>query len=247
MSRWRQTTLRAARAAGLEPRLRRVQAALEPKTARRDRRDNEHLRVLLAGALAADADCIDVGANVGEVLSDIVRLAPRGRHIAYEPLPDLAERLRERFPGVEVRNAALSDHEGEATFHRVKRAAAHSSLSPLDHSGDELEPFTVALETLDSSLPDGLAPAFVKIDVEGAEEQVLLGALETLRAHQPIVVLEHGAGAAYFGTTSERIHELLGDGAGLRVFDILGNGPLDGPAFAAEVAGGEVWTFVARA
>lgn len=247
MSAWRQTTLRAARAAGLEPRLRHLQATLEPKSKRRDRRDREHLRVLLAGALTADAACVDVGANVGEVLRDIVRIAPQGRHVAYEPLPDLAERLARDLPQVDIHNAALSDHEGEATFYRVKRHSARSSLSTLDHSGDELETFTVALEMLDSSLPDGLAPAFVKIDVEGAEEQVLLGGLQTLRAHRPIVVFEHGAGAEHFGTSSERIHQLLAEGAGLRVFDIDGDGPLDAPAFAAKVAHGEVWTFVARA
>src|SRR5688572_29459945 len=82
---------------------------------RRDRKDASHLRCLLAWTLKEDSNCVDIGSYRGEVLAEIVRLAPRGRHIAFEPLPAQAERLRAAFPGVEVRNAAVSDKTGEAS------------------------------------------------------------------------------------------------------------------------------------
>jgi FkbM family methyltransferase len=62
--------------------------------------------------LREDADCLDVGAHAGSVLREIVRLAPRGRHVAWEPLPGLAAGLRADFPGVAVREAALADQAG---------------------------------------------------------------------------------------------------------------------------------------
>jgi FkbM family methyltransferase len=243
---WRQRVLEAARRAGAEPALRRAQYALENKTMRRDRRDGDHLKVLLAAVLAPDADCVDVGANLGTVLREMLRCAPDGRCVAFEPLPDLAARLRDEFPAVEVHNAAVSDHRGEATFYRVPAAASQSSLSPKAREETALEPFSVELMDLDSALPDGFAPALIKIDVEGAEEQVLRGARETLARHRPVVVLEHGDRAEHFGTTSATIHGLFAD-AGLRVYDIDGNGPLSVGEFGAIVERGDVWTFVARA
>src|SRR5437868_6562966 len=74
---------------------------------RRYRLDEAHLRLLLAWALDEGANCVDVGANVGDVLRDIVRCAPRGKHIAFEPLPDLQAQLCRDFPSVEVHRLAL--------------------------------------------------------------------------------------------------------------------------------------------
>ena len=59
---------------------------------------------------------LDVGAHEGSFLAHMVRLAPEGRHVACEPLPDYAARLRSGFPGVTLHEAALSDAEGTASF-----------------------------------------------------------------------------------------------------------------------------------
>jgi FkbM family methyltransferase len=240
----RHQLIAAARRLGVEDVLRSAHS-LRSRDARRDRRDMRQLRLLMALTLAEDACCVDVGANVGVVLRDIVRYAPRGRHLAFEPLPELAERLAREFPQVDVRRAAASDRVGEATFHRVRDRDTRSSLSPLDFDHERLEPLTVALQDLDSALPADLAPALVKIDVEGAEEQVLRGAAGTLATHRPTVVLEHNASARHFGTSSSTIHALLAS-AGLRVFDIDGRGPYDAAALERTVDSGRMWTFVAH-
>jgi FkbM family methyltransferase len=241
----RQRLILLARRLAIEDALREVHS-LRSREARRDRRDMRALRRLMALTLAEDACCVDVGANIGAVLRDMVRLAPRGRHIAYEPLPDLAAQLAREFPQVDVRNAAASDRTGEATFHRVRARDTRSSLSPLDYPPAQLERFTVRLEDLDSNLPDGLAPALIKIDVEGAEEQVIRGAMQTLSRHRPTVVLEHNASARHFGTSPATVHALLTE-AGLRIFDIDGNGPYDAAALERRVRSGSMWTFVAHA
>lgn len=246
MSSARQQILAAARRAGVEPQLRRAQRALAPRTERRDLRDRDHLRLLMALWLPADASCIDVGANIGEVLGTMVELAPNGRHVAYEPLPELAAELARRFPGVDVRQAAAADRSGTETFHRNTEANTRSSLSPLDVPAESLESFAVPLERLDDALPAGFAPALLKIDAEGAEGLVLAGAQRVLAEHGPVVVVEHGAAAvANFGQTSRDVFGLL-TAPGLRVFDIDGGGPLDEAAFVAAATAGRLWTFVAH-
>jgi FkbM family methyltransferase len=240
----RQQVLRVARRLGAEPHLRRAQEALAPWEIWRNRRDDAHLRAVMAAVLAPDSNGIDVGANIGEVLSTLVRLAPQGRHIAYEPLPELAGALAERFPGVDVRCAALAGAPGEATFYRRADAPSRSALRPL---GGPTEPLPVRLEALDDSLPDGYVLHFLKIDVEGAELAVLEGALRTLRRDRPVVAFEHGSTALEYGTTHGMVHDLLCGEAGLRIFDMDGDGPFDRATFE-RVADppGRRWNFLAR-
>jgi FkbM family methyltransferase len=211
----------------------------------RDRRDYEAMRVLFAGALAPDSNCVDVGCSLGVVLNAMLQCAPHGRHIAYEPAPDLCADLATRFPHVDVRNAALSNQSGEREFVHLPDRIGYShflgdgeSRTPL--SGDAI---VVRVETLDSALPEGYAPTLVKIDVEGAELEVLEGAECMLATCRPIVVFEHGAGRP---DVSRELFELVSERAGLRVYDIDGNGPMTRQRFLEVVSQRHVWNFIAR-
>jgi FkbM family methyltransferase len=214
---------------------------------RRDRCDDEHMRMLFAFLLAPDSNCIDVGAYEGKILADMVRLAPRGKHIAYEPLPHMHEKLIARFPHVDVRRAALSNFTGRTSFRHVKSSAAYSGFEERNYPGpQEIETIQVDTEELDSSLPPGYAPALIKIDVEGAELQVLEGAKRTIIEHKPTVIFEHGVGAPGYGTHPSDVFKLLSD-AGLRIFDIDGNGPYRLEDFEHPTSRSvPIWNFVAH-
>jgi FkbM family methyltransferase len=175
---------------------------------------------------------MDVGANRGDMLELMLRYAPAGRHIAFEPVPALAAQLRTRFAQVEVREAALASAPGREAFtHDVEMPTwsrlGHTPTAP----GRRTEVLEVATDRLDSALPDGYAPDLIKIDVEGAELQMLEGAAQTLATHRPTMVFEHSSGSApHFGTTPMDVLDLLAE-VGMRVFDLDAGGPYDRAAF----------------
>lgn len=215
---------------------------------RRNRRDEEHLALLLAYTLSPASNCIDIGAHTGHILRQMVRLAPEGRHIAYEPLPDLAAGLRSAYPDVTVRQAALSDAAGQVSFVHVVSQPGYSGLRERDYPGEEtVQRLTVEAVRLDDDLPADHVPDLIKIDVEGGEGLVMAGGMDTIRKHKPIVFFEHGAGSSdHYGTTSSDIHRMLVEDAGLRIFDVDGGGPYSRMEFEA-LFDQPIWNFVAHA
>jgi FkbM family methyltransferase len=226
--------------------MREARSAFDP-LARREQRDDHGLQVVLASVLRTDASAIDVGANEGDVLASIVRLAPRAKHVAFEPIPTLHASLAARFPNVDVRCAAVSNMAGTSEFTQVLDAPAYSGLrqrSDLPPEAQRVQQVSVRTERLDDLLDDGFAPTLIKIDVEGAELGVMQGAMETLERYRPHVVFEHGAGGAdLYGTQPAQVFELL-DGVGLRIFDLDGSGPYSRAHFEATFTE-PIWNFLA--
>lgn len=223
-------------------------SAAEAAALDREAIDNRNLELLIGFVLRADSNCIDLGANQGRFLAQMVARAPLGRHVAFEPLPALAAELREAFPHVEIHEAAVADVAGEAEFVSVAEDPAYSGLRERRYPDASWHTtrIPVRVEVLDEQLPEDYVPTLVKIDVEGAELGALRGALHTIRRHRPYVVFEHGLGASdRYGTTPEMVHELLTEQAGLRVFDMDATGPLSAEQFASLYHSGTRWNFFA--
>ena len=213
----------------------------------RNDRDDANLRFLLACILRADSNCIDIGAHTGSVLSEMVRIAPGGSHIGFEPLPDLASRLRHDFPNVEILETALADEKGELTFVHDLTNPGYSGLREREYptADEETETIKVNVDRLDDVLPKGFVPHFIKVDVEGGELGVFRGGVETLRKNKPVIWFEHGIGAAdYYGARSEDIYDLLVPDVGLRLYDADGNGPLSRSGFV-DLFSAPIWNFLA--
>lgn len=234
---------------GIDGQLRSLRAtfALNPMY-RHDRAESRQLRSLLETMLSKNSNCIDIGAYRGRVLTEIVQVAPGGKHIAYEPLPHIHDYLVKRFPSVDVRLAAVSNEDGETSFTYVKNAPARSGFRERTSSEpQQIEKLAVRTEALDSSLPAGYVPGLIKIDVEGAERLVIEGAIKTITKYKPVIIFEHGRGGApYYGTQPRQVYELLHDEAGLNIYDLDGNGPYSLDQLEEAYARDERWDYVAH-
>jgi FkbM family methyltransferase len=205
---------------------------------------------IMGRVLRPDSNAVDVGAFEGGMLKHMIRLAPEGRHVAFEPLPDHSAALSARFPQVQVHGCALGAAPGEADYVRVLQFPALSGLTRRpDLDGRATETIRVRVETMDRMIPRDLPVSLIKVDVEGGELGVFRGARETLRKNRPIVVFECGLAAAAAGATPDAIHEALAEvgllASTLRAW-LAGSVPLSREEFRDAVLGDHEFYFVAH-
>lgn len=146
----------------------------------------------ILGSLRADDVLFDVGANIG-LVSLIVASQPQfrnGQVHGFEPEPRNLEHMQRniRANGLESRvqahGVALSKEEGTAElFVRGQAGEGRHSLVAERGSTGAIE---VALTTMDKFCQAyDVAPTVVKIDVEGAEGEVLAGMGALFERHRP--------------------------------------------------------------
>lgn len=161
----------------------------------------------------------DVGANMGVFSFAAAAVAgSTGRVVAFEPDTWLVLRLRESAriqpassAPVRVVPCAVSAANGLREFTIARRARSSNHLTEYGHSqaGGAAETQTVPAISLDWALEFLPPPDVIKIDVEGAEEEVLRGAAKVL-ARGPTILCEVS------GEASAAVTELL---AGYRLRD----------------------------
>jgi FkbM family methyltransferase len=127
---------------------------------------------------------LDVGANVGAYALLFGRwVRPGGRVYAFEPAPDAFDGLSRHVAlnglgdVVTPVRAAAAGASGTASL-RVDGISGANRLSEGDGGGSiDVEAVTID----DFCARKGIRPSIIKIDVEGAELEVLRGARETIR------------------------------------------------------------------
>jgi FkbM family methyltransferase len=131
----------------------------------------------------------DVGANVGfYTLLASACVGPKGRVIAFEPLPENIALLKQHVrlnhcSNIEIHPCAISDQSGKLRFQCGKSC----ETGRISDQGD----IEVAAVSLDEFIytSGNPVPSVVKIDVEGAEVHALRGACRLIRQSPPVIFL----------------------------------------------------------
>lgn len=176
--------------------------------------DPFHLLVRNCPSLFRDATILDIGANIGYTALLFSRAAAASSDIiAFEPDAECLVSLRHNCSRdiaagrITVVEAAVGDRNGEIEFwrnlanssdNRTVTSAFKEHLRDLPEGDVQVR--RVPLITVDSYLaghPPRRPIRFIKLDVQGFEQQVLLGMKETVdRSTGLVVALEYGPDCA---------------------------------------------------
>jgi FkbM family methyltransferase len=153
----------------------------------------------------------DVGAHVGYCTLAMAKwVGASGSVVAIEAEPRNVALLRKNVENngirtVTVLESAIGDACGTVDFAAFDGCSTVGHIHT-DNSPDDARVVTVPITTIDKMVLDHAFPApdLIKLDVEGAETAVILGALSTLAQHTPVIIAELRLGSTY-----EEIQDLL--------------------------------------
>jgi FkbM family methyltransferase len=150
----------------------------------------------LCGLLKPGMTALDIGANTGYFSLAFSRaVGPSGKIYSFEPLPAnftlLQEHLRlNGIANVFASELCIAAKGGETEFSSNVNAVANTFIvsSPVFQNSSRIRVKTASLDEL---LSTGriTAPSLIKIDVEGAEYEVLQGAIDLLTSWKPILFI----------------------------------------------------------
>ena len=149
---------------------------------------------LFASTIRPGMTVFDIGAHAGYFTLIASKLVGGSGHVvAFEPAPRNLRYLRRHLSlnhvsNVTVVEVAVSDRAGVGRFD----VGAESSLGRLDPAGT----MDVRTTTLDELVTGGSVPSphVLKLDIEGAESDALVGAAAILREARPAIFLAtHGS------------------------------------------------------
>ena len=139
----------------------------------------------------------DIGANIGFFSVIAAQLVgPKGQVYAFEPVPDNISLLEHNlalngFRQAQVLQYAISNRTGKGEL-LLADWNGGATLSAASAPPDLKGALTVDLVTIDALVTQKNigAPTLAKIDVEGAELDVLEGMVETIETYHPVIIFE---------------------------------------------------------
>ena len=161
-------------------------------------RNIENELLLIQYLLDSESTFIDVGANLGQYIFKAEGIVPSSNIFAFEPHPALNKRLSKLFSRIQLSQDALSDSEGNTQFKIPyfnnreihTRGTLKTEHVEIEETNSVL--IDVHISTLnkfaETSKIDKIS--LVKIDVEGAEFDVMNGANEMIEKFRPVFIIE---------------------------------------------------------
>lgn len=144
-----------------------------------------------------DSVMLDIGANLGFYSAALEDIFGPDKIYLFEPLPELYQKLKYRFRESKVFDIALSNTSGRQKIsvpiingRLYKTRATLNNHNEIDQTGSK--DIEISLRPLDFLVNDEIEGhiGLIKIDVEGHELQVIEGATDTIKGHQPLLLVE---------------------------------------------------------
>jgi FkbM family methyltransferase len=165
----------------------------------------EGLSSIFLTNITAGMTVFDIGAHFGYFTLLSAWLVGAGGQVhSFEPTPSTFEVLQSNAAGrgnIHLNNLALFNRADELTFHDFGlefsqyNSLTDGRISQEDRRRTPPRPYTVKTVTVDQYVSDtGAWPAFIKIDAENAELEILQGMERTLTEIKPMITLEVGDG-----------------------------------------------------
>lgn len=168
---------------------------------------------------------IDIGGYVGDFAFKMHQLLPEAKIYAFEPLRDTFEKLTAtlaKIPNAKAYNFAMGEAKGKTVIYRNAFNPCSSLLEVGSNLKEQLPftqdtyPETIEIETLDNMAQelDLQENIFLKVDVQGFEDKVILGGMNTL-AKVKLISIETSfqelyVGQALFGDIYKLLVDRLG-------------------------------------
>jgi FkbM family methyltransferase len=158
--------------------------------------------------------CYDIGGYRG-YMTGVLALAGASRVIVFEPVPENVARLKrlaDLNPSlrIQVEQLAIGAEDGDVHFKvmadRSMGKLANSSFQEHRHAERDILVEVAQLDTV-VFRRNSPRPNLIKIDVEGAELDVIEGASRTMRECRPVVLLEAHS-LALAAACQQKFHQL---------------------------------------
>ena len=165
----------------------------------------------------------DVGSNNGDYSLLFNQICPGAKIFAFEPNPYLTKiaikKIKE-FQNVKIIQKAVGNLNSSTTLNIDQNSSLTTSLAIANKNsttykikkflyGNELKKLTtIKIIKLDSFIKNNNSPDFVKIDVEGFEEEVLKGLTNNLK-NIKLIMIEFHFDKLYKKYSTRSIHRLL--------------------------------------
>lgn len=146
-------------------------------------------------------DAINIGANIGLYTCLLAGIVNNNQKVlAIEPTPNAYKHLTNNIKKnnyidkVHTYKGIASQQPGSYELSLIQGMEEYSSIGNVVHPSVEKKQqvkISVIGETIDNLVEKyDLTPGILVIDVEGAEYQVLLGAIKTLQKYKPVIISE---------------------------------------------------------